>query len=287
MPSPTDLYLEPLRAGDAAELGLPSGEHVPAGGFGIRRDAKLIGMVSVAPVFRLRLLPGEDGAAREAAGLAVMRWFAAGGGTVTAAKGAAPPAGLGFRSGADAPLLDRADFAAAMPFSVETARCLLEPMEEADAGALSAIVSRPEIARMLFIFDADFDAEKARTFIGDWTWRGDSRFRLAIRMKGDATRRMIGSIGVGGPPDHSIFYFLAPDTAGQGLASEIVPAFAAALFRAFGLDMIQAEVFEDNPASIRVLERAGFRRVAAEMLDSRGRSEAAPGFIYRLPAPRR
>ncbi|MDO5604480.1 MAG: GNAT family N-acetyltransferase [Paracoccus sp. (in: a-proteobacteria)] len=102
--------------------------------------------------------------------------------------------------------------------------------------------------------------------------------RMAVRLAG----RCIGRVGVGGGAEPSIFYFLAPDVAGQGIASEIVAPFCAATEARFALNTLMAEVFCDNPASHRVLTKAGF--VVIRMvtdLESAGRSVAAPGWIMR------
>ncbi|MFD1880968.1 GNAT family N-acetyltransferase, partial [Paracoccus pacificus] len=267
----------------------------------IRAGGRLVGSVSTTGAelgYWLAAPERGRGLATGAARLAVMRWFAAGYSTLTARYeigndgSAALLHRLGFRdagseqrpSAARGKLVARAiqtltprDFAAANPFRIATARTIMDPLLPGDAEALAAIVSLPEVARMLFLFDSGFGPDRARDFIRDWSWQGAPPFRLAIRTGG----RMIGSIGIGAPPENEIYYFLAPEVGGRGLASEIVPAFCEAVTARFDLRHLTAEVFDDNPASIRVLERAGFRRTGPEMLHSRGRAEPAPGWAYR------
>lgn len=164
------------------------------------------------------------------------------------------------------------------PWTLRSARCLITPMSTADAPALRAIVTRPEVGRMLFIFPADLTDAGAAEIIAQSRWQGRRPVRLAIRRDG----RFIGSIGIGAGEEPSIFYFLTPEMAGQGLASEVVSAFAQAALARFQLAALRADVFADNPASARVLEKAGFRRDGPVTLTSAQRNAPAPGWRYRL-----
>jgi ribosomal-protein-alanine N-acetyltransferase len=53
-------------------------------------------------------------------------------------------------------------------------------------------------------------------------------------------------------------YWLGEEFWGHGIATEAVRAFSAWAFQTFNLHRIQAETFSNNPASARVLEKAGF-----------------------------
>lgn len=57
-----------------------------------------------------------------------------------------------------------------------------------------------------------------------------------------------------------IGYWLGEDYWGRGLATRAVGAFSAWIFESFPVARIQARVFETNPASCRVLEKAGYSR---------------------------
>ena len=102
-------------------------------------------------------------------------------------------------------------------------------------------------------------------------------FRAAIERDG----RVIGSIGIGAGAAPPVYYFLAPEAAGQGLATEIVGAFAAEMVARHAPAGLTAEVFADNPASARVLEKCGFARVEARSLSSAARPGPAPGWLFR------
>lgn len=55
-------------------------------------------------------------------------------------------------------------------------------------------------------------------------------------------------------------YWLAADARGKGIASEALRGFSDWAFERFGLVRLHAAVFTWNPASARVLEKAGFER---------------------------
>ena len=83
--------------------------------------------------------------------------------------------------------------------------------------------------------------------------------QLAIEVDGEAA----GGIGVFLQRDverrsAELGYWLGEAHWGRGLMTEAVRRFTAAVFDAFDLLRIYAVVFEWNPASCRVLEKAGF-----------------------------
>jgi RimJ/RimL family protein N-acetyltransferase len=84
---------------------------------------------------------------------------------------------------------------------------------------------------------------------------------LAIDVAGLA----VGGIGViVGSDVHAhtgeIGYWLGEDYWGRGISTAAVTAFAPWAFRTFHLTRLFADVFSSNPASMRVLEKAGFVR---------------------------
>jgi [ribosomal protein S5]-alanine N-acetyltransferase len=53
-------------------------------------------------------------------------------------------------------------------------------------------------------------------------------------------------------------YWLGEEFWGQGIMSEVVPAFANYCFEKFSLNRMFASAYANNPASARVLEKSGF-----------------------------
>ncbi len=78
----------------------------------------------------------------------------------------------------------------------------------------------------------------------------------------------IGGIGFHGPPDEAgrveIGYNIIPAYEGQGYATEIARRVIDWAFQTLGIQVITAECLDDNLGSIRVLEKVGMHRLAAE-----------------------
>lgn len=80
-----------------------------------------------------------------------------------------------------------------------------------------------------------------------------------------ATLTAIGQLGCKGKPDENgsveIGYGLIPEVWGRGYATEIVGALVFWLRKQPGVKMVTAECLATNPASIRVLQKTGFKNV--------------------------
>ena len=173
---------------------------------------------------------------------------------------------------------------AGLTLPIVTPRLTLRQMRAADAPALRRIVTQPEVGRMLFAFPPDWSDAGARAFIADWQYRpGCTRFRLAMDTGDGALSGTVGAWAEG-TAAHApqVFYFLDPAQAGQGLATEAMRAFAAALFTGFDIDALGADVFADNPRSARVLAKLGFGATGLDTGTSAARVEPAPIVLYRL-----
>lgn len=176
--------------------------------------------------------------------------------------------------------LTRNEFSARHPVAIGTERLVMDQMGQQDFAPLYDIATDPRVARMLLRFYPGMPMAEFRAIISPQA--AIPPFRLAIRHEG----RVIGSIGIGdagaGPP---VFYFLSPDHWGQGLGGEILAAFLSEIDTRFALPSLSAEVFSDNPASARLLERHGFQCIRREMLPSKGRDAPAPGLLLQRQLP--
>lgn len=84
----------------------------------------------------------------------------------------------------------------------------------------------------------------------------------AIRHQTDGLIGSIGRVlksGVGGHCDE-IGYWLGAPFRGRGIMSTVVQVFSEHLFSTTTLVRLEAVAFSQNPASIRVLEKAGFEK---------------------------
>jgi RimJ/RimL family protein N-acetyltransferase len=146
-------------------------------------------------------------------------------------------------------------------FELRSARLLLRPIALADIPAFFEYRSDPEIGR--FQSFRPERLEDARAFLAATAREPDlpgTWFQLGIFSEG----AMIGDIGIhflgSDDPQCEIGYTLSRDSQGKGYASEAVSAVLEYLFSVLGKHRVTASVDPENRASIRLLERAGFRK---------------------------
>jgi RimJ/RimL family protein N-acetyltransferase len=175
--------------------------------------------------------------------------------------------------------LDRGGWLAAQGLPIDLGGATLRPFRACDAAPFRRIVIRPEVGRMLLRFPAGWTDAEADAFLRRVLYTRRLGFHLAIA---DADDRLVGSVGVGSGEEPEIFYFLGPAAAGGGLMSRAVDAFVAFVLARFPVTGLRAEVFTDNPASARVLEKIGFVRGGEGLAHSAQRLEPAPVWKYRL-----
>ncbi len=84
----------------------------------------------------------------------------------------------------------------------------------------------------------------------------------------------VGQLGVVGPPGpdgiQEIGYGFNPEVWGQGLATESVTALSTHLLTWDDITAVTAKTATTNPASGRVVEKAGFNRVGADWTNDDG-----------------
>jgi RimJ/RimL family protein N-acetyltransferase len=136
----------------------------------------------------------------------------------------------------------------------------LRPLVWTDLDAVHALTSRMEVVRYMLLplcsrADTEQFLRKALTESADRPWRSIVRAICAPDLAG------VAGIGiVRGVQDGEIWYLIAPERWEQGIASATVPLLLDLGFGELGLHRIWATCLPENPASIRVLEKAGMRR---------------------------
>ncbi|MCS0635177.1 GNAT family N-acetyltransferase [Streptomyces sp. LP05-1] len=125
----------------------------------------------------------------------------------------------------------------------------------------------------------DFPAEGDQVIAGllgeHPAWLGEYGHRLITERAGGL---VVGSIGVFWPPEEGaveLGYGIVGSRRGRGYASEAARALADFALTAPGVRTVTAGAELSNPASVRVLEKAGFHRWATEGNLAR----------FRLPRP--
>jgi ribosomal-protein-alanine N-acetyltransferase len=142
---------------------------------------------------------------------------------------------------------------------IETERLVLRPWKPEDAPALQRIASAKEIADGLISIPHPYPDGAA----ADWIATADDKsgLRLAIVRRSDGA--LVGSIALSIEAEHrraEAGYFVGVEHWGRGYATEALLAVLAHGFEELGLNRIYAHHFLRNPASGRVLEKAGMRR---------------------------
>jgi [ribosomal protein S5]-alanine N-acetyltransferase len=95
-------------------------------------------------------------------------------------------------------------------------------------------------------------------------WKRGQTFVFLVTLRDD-DQRIIGRVTLGGVlrgafQNAYLGYWIDKDQQGRGLMTEAVRAATAFAFSAAGLHRVQAAVMPRNGASLRVLEKAGYRR---------------------------
>jgi RimJ/RimL family protein N-acetyltransferase len=167
---------------------------------------------------------------------------------------------------------------------IETPRLVADRLTDADEAGLARIAGDPRVAPMLGSFPSPCPPAKAREVIARSQDLSRPGFRLALRHAG-AFAGTLGLSPVAEDGASMISYFLDPPLWGRGLMTEALSAFLPALDAAFALPVIEATAFEDNPASIRILRRTGFRIAGSLTEPSAARQGTWPSLLMRRVGP--
>ena len=145
---------------------------------------------------------------------------------------------------------------------IETPRLALRPTAEADAEALHACYGDPEAMRYWDTSPSRDVAHTRERITG--TVRSDPRWHAGWSVVLAGEDRSVGFVNYHhrAPQDRrlAIGYILARAYWGRGLMGEAVHAFVSHCFDALDTHRVEALIEPDNAASIRLVERLGFRR---------------------------
>jgi len=145
-----------------------------------------------------------------------------------------------------------------------TPSALLRDWTYEDAPGIVRHADNPRIASMLREgFPSPYTLEDANRFIGMATEPGRRNLFLAIEVNGE----VCGGIGIHPLEDvyrrtAEIGYWLAEPFWGKGIVTGAVRAIVPVAFDQYDIVRLQAGIFANNPASMRVLEKCGFVREA-------------------------
>lgn len=149
---------------------------------------------------------------------------------------------------------------------------LLRDATEADVEQLLTFRNDPEVNRFMMRTSVDPDE-----FRQDWLAipTSDTDFSCVAELDGNVAAmgflEIVDGMGQPGMPPRTeglIGYIVDPQYAGRGVASSLATGLLAAAFDHLGLRRVTAGCNADNPASVRVLEKAGMRREQHGVEDS-------------------
>ncbi|MEU9119406.1 GNAT family N-acetyltransferase [Streptomyces sp. NPDC048506] len=154
-----------------------------------------------------------------------------------------------------------------------TARLALRPWSDADLAAVLEGARQPHWA-------ADFPADGDRVIAGFIDGHPDRRGTYGQRLIIErASGLLVGAIGLFWPPGDGAVEFgygVVASRRGRGYATEAARAMAAFALTAPGVHTVYADVELTNPASCRVLVKAGLERWSGDDRVARFRLRAAP-----------
>lgn len=162
----------------------------------------------------------------------------------------------------------------------------LRGLVPADAGPIALYAGDRRVAWMTGTIPHPYPPGAAEAFVEAARSGRRAEEVWAIDGSGSGREAFMGLIGWR-PAIAEIGYWVGPPYWSTGVASAAVETLTRHLLAA-GVPRIEAVAFDDNPASARVLEKAGFRPVGPTEGYSVARGAMVPGTRYRLlPEDRR
>jgi [ribosomal protein S5]-alanine N-acetyltransferase len=142
-------------------------------------------------------------------------------------------------------------------------RLFLRKLAPNDASAIAHSFQDRRVTRPIHL-PARYSIRDARTFIlsSSQALKEGSKYNLCIVLR--SSGELIGGCGLDqiryDQRNAHVGYWIAHPHWGKGYASEAASLLISATFRELGLHRIHTGVFPNNPRSMRVLRRLGFRK---------------------------
>lgn len=146
---------------------------------------------------------------------------------------------------------------------IDTERCILRRIVPDDYEVMYENWAKYEEVCRYFPFDpvTDIEAYKEKVYRWVTNYESDTYFHWVIEWKENG--ELIGTINLGNV-DEACFmsetaYMLSPEYWGKGIMTEVLRAVLGYAFHVVGLNRVQADVFDGNIASERVLAKCGMQ----------------------------
>ncbi len=145
--------------------------------------------------------------------------------------------------------------------TLETSRLVLRPFDAADAPAVQRELSERAVTLQTLTIPYPYPDGAAAEWIarhGEW-YVARKQAIWGITELG----RVVGAMGLRLVMDHrraEVGYWIAKSAWGRGIATEALRAVLAHAFDVLALHRVEGQHYLENPASGRVMEKAGMRR---------------------------
>ncbi len=170
-----------------------------------------------------------------------------------------------------------------MPETIVTPRAVLRKVSDRDAAALSEHISDYDIAKMMGSIPYPMPRVSAEVWllINKAAWNRGLRFNYALYPRDCGALRGIVGFFKTKSGAWELGYWVSRTLWGQGYATEACAAALETFEATNGPTPIHADVFKDNPASARVLEKLGFVCMGdSPDLFSMARLAKSPGLAF-------
>ena len=170
-----------------------------------------------------------------------------------------------------------------------TERLALRPLTQADAAPLHKLLDDWDVLRSLANISYPYTGADAEAWIAAATadLAAGRAYHLAIAGRDRDVETLVGVAGLTLAPDGRsarLGYWVGRQFWGHGVATEAAGRLARWALANLDLDRLEATVAEDNPASLAVLRRLGFREIGRGRAHFRARGGELP--VITLAATR-
>lgn len=156
----------------------------------------------------------------------------------------------------------------------------LRPVVEGDAERICLLAGDYQVSRMTSVIPHPYTMQAARDFIKSTS--GEAYDVSAICLDGEFVGVVSADIQDAARPEaRTIGYWLGRPYWGNGIMRRALELKISYAF-ATGVRKLRASVMQDNPASLRVLERCGFTQTSAVECPSLSRGTSVPAIAFEL-----
>jgi 8-oxo-dGTP diphosphatase len=166
-----------------------------------------------------------------------------------------------------------------------TERLILRPLVPADAGLIQRYAGDWEVAQRTTAIPHPYPPGAALAFVAAAREQFVQGMNYVYAVVGRTHAELVGCIELRpalGRRAGIIGYWIGPAHWGHGYASEALRRIVHHAFETLGFDRLIANVHTDNPASARVLEKAGFVLTGRSVSPSLARGGPVEVFEYNL-----